>query len=61
MQVEDGMFLPFRSLHLGMLSNKVATSTQPNKQSGMVSERGKKKKKRYKLTKQEQKSPNRCH
>lgn len=36
MQVEDGMFL-----HPSLLSNKVATSTWPNKQSGTVSEKKK--------------------
>lgn len=38
MQVEGGMFLPLRSLHPSMLSNKVAPSTQPNKRNGTASE-----------------------
>lgn len=38
LQVEDGMFLSLRSLYLSMLSNTVATSTQPNKRNGIVSE-----------------------
>lgn len=42
MQVEDGTFLPLRSFHPSMLSNKAATSTQPNKRNGMVSEEEKK-------------------
>lgn len=42
MQVEDGMFLLFRLLHLSKLSNKIAASMQSNKQRGMVSEKKKK-------------------
>lgn len=41
MQVEDGMFLLLRLLHLSKLSNKIATSMQPNKQRGMVAEKKK--------------------